>query len=556
MSRFCLSACLATAAVLMFTPTDRANAQDRPEVQGMSAAVVADHPLAAAAGAEVLQRGGNAVDAAVTMAAVLAVVRPHMNGVGGDAFVLIREGRSGRVHALNGSGRAGSRATPAAFQARGLGQVPRNGVLSVTVPGAVRAWADALRRHGSISLADALAPAIRYAEHGFPVSEKLAADIAASRGALAADPAMAAVFLDQGDVPEVGSILRQPDLARTLQAIAAEGAETLYSGELARRLARFMAFEDGLLTIEDLAAHSSTWQQPIATTYAGYRVLAFPPNTQGVALLLQMNMAELFDPAALGHNGVDYIHTLVEVKKLAFAERDLHITDPAFAEIPLDVLVSKARARELVSAWQAPATPDDRAADTGTAAHGDGDTVFLGVVDARGNAVALIQSLYSAFGSGRMVPGTGIVLHNRGSSFSLDPRSINVVAPRKRTYHTLSPAMVLNTDGSLFMVLGTPGSDGQTQTQLQVFNNIVLFGMTPQRAVEAPRWRSWENGRLQVEEGVPEDVRDALRAMGHDVRVQRGQSSDLGGAQVILLTPAGARAVGADPRREAYGIAW
>jgi gamma-glutamyltranspeptidase len=197
----------------------------------------------------------------------------------------------------------------------------------------------------------------------------------------------------------------------------------------------------------------------------------------------------------------------------------------------------------------APRTPD-------TAAHGDGDTVFLGAVDARGNAVALIQSLFSAFGSGRMVPGTGIVLHNRGSSFSLDPRSINVVAPRKRTYHTLSPAMVLNTDGSLFMVLGTPGSDGQTQTQLQVFNNIVLFGMTPQRAVEAPRWRSWENGRLQVEDGVPEDVRDALRAMGHDVRVQRGQSSDLGGAQVILLTPAGARAVGADPRREAYGIAW
>jgi gamma-glutamyltranspeptidase len=555
MSRFCRSACLAVAAVLAFTPMDPAHAQDRPEVQGMTAAVVADHPLAAAAGAEVLQRGGNAVDAAVTMAAVLSVVRPHMNGVGGDAFLLIREGRSGRVHALNGSGRAGSRATPAAFHARGLGQVPRNGVLSVTVPGAVRAWADALRRHGSISLADALAPAIRYAEHGFPVSEKLAADIAASRGALAADPAMAAVFLDQGDAPEVGSILRQPDLARTLQAIAAEGAETLYSGELARRLARFMSFEDGLLTIEDLADHSSTWQQPIATTYAGYRALAFPPNTQGVALLLQMNMAELFDPAGLGHNRVDYIHTLVEVKKVAFAERDRHITDPAFAEIPLDVLVSKARARELVSAWQAPATPED-GARTGTAANGDGDTVFLGAVDAHGNAVALIQSLYSAFGSGRMVPGTGIVLHNRGSAFSLDPQSINVVAPRKRTYHTLSPAMVLNADGSLFMVLGTPGSDGQTQTQLQVFNNIVLFGMTPQRAVEAPRWRSWENGRLQVEEGVPEDVRAALRAMGHDVRVQRGQSSDLGGAQVILLTPTGARAVGADPRREAYGIAW
>jgi gamma-glutamyltranspeptidase / glutathione hydrolase len=544
------------AVIPLLARADGAGAQVRPEVHGNSAAVVADHPLAAAAGADVLRRGGNAVDAAITMAATLAVVRPHMNGVGGDAFLLIREARSGRVHGLNGSGRAGARATPAAFRALGHDQVPGAGVHSVTVPGAVRAWADALRRHGTISLAEALAPAIHYAERGFAVSEKLAADIAASRRKLLGDPALAAVFLPNGEPPLAGSILRQPDLARTLQILARDGAEALYSGEIARRLDTFMALERGFLTMDDLAAHSSTWQQPIATSYAGYQVLAFPPNTQGIALLMQMNMAGLFEPRSLGHNQVEYIHLLVEVKKLAFAERDRHITDPSFAEIPLERMLSHERARELVATWAA--VPPALVPHGGgqRAEEGDGDTVFLGVVDAQGNAVSMIQSLYNSFGSGRMLPGTGIVLHNRGAMFSLDPAHVNVVAPRKRPYHTLAPAMVLNGDGSLYMVLGTPGSDGQTQTQLQVFNNIVLFGMTPQRAVEAPRWRSWDDGRLQIEEGVPAVVRQRLGAMGHDIRVQTGLTAELGGAQVILVSPAGVRAVGADPRREAYGIAW
>jgi gamma-glutamyltranspeptidase len=549
----------------------RAAAQQRPEVQGTSAAVVAGHPLAAAAGADVLRRGGNAVDAAITMAAVLAVVRPHMNGVGGDAFLLIREGRSGRVHGLNGSGRAGSRATAAQFRSLGYDGMPTAGIHTITVPGAVRAWADALRRHGTITLAQALAPAIRYAEHGFAVSEKLAADIAAHRPAIAADPALAAVFLPAGAPPAPGSLLRQPDLARTLQVLARDGAEVLYTGELARRLDTFMALENGLITIDDLAAHSSTWQQPISTSYAGYTVLAFPPNTQGVALLMQMNMAELFQPGRFAHNDSEYIHTLVEIKKLAFAERDRHVADPAFVEIPLDAMLSPERARELVAGWRAgavqPAGTPPRADGASASANasaaggegsgdGDGDTVYLAAVDAQGNAVSMIQSLYHAFGSGRMLPGTGIILHNRGAQFSLDPGHANVVAPRKRPYHTLAPAMVLNGDGSLFMVLGTPGSDGQTQTQLQVFNNLVLFGMTPQRAVEAPRWRSWADGSLQMEDGVPADVRARLAGLGHAVRVLPGLSSDLGGAQVIVVWPSGVRAVGADPRREAYGIAW
>lgn len=542
--------------LLIAGPTSGIMAQDRPEVQGREAAVVADHPLAAAAGMDVLRRGGNAVDAAITMAAVLAVVRPHMNGVGGDAFLLLREGRSGEVRALNGSGRSPAAATPAAMRELGYTEMPDTGIHSVTVPGAVRAWAEALRRHGTIPLDDALSPAIRYAEHGFPVSEKLAADIAASRGTIEADPALAAVFLPDGAPPAPGSVLYQQDLARTLQEIAREGPDAFYIGDIARRIDAFMSSAGGLLTLGDLAEHSPLWQEPIAAAYAGYRVLAFPPNSQGLALLMQMNMAELYDIGSMGHNTPEYVHTLVELKKLAFAERDRYVTDPSFSEIPLDRLISKQHASQLVDRFRTGASGGDETGSGDSGGEGDGDTVFLAAVDRHGNAVALIQSLYGSFGSGRMVPGTGIVLHNRGSLFTLEADHANVLAPGKRTYHTLAPSMALREDGSLYMVFGTPGGDGQTQTLMQVFNNIALFGMTPQRAVEAPRWRSWSDGVLQVEVGIPERVRMQLAALGHQLQLQEGSSPSLGGAQVILITPEGVRAVGADPRREAYGIAW
>jgi gamma-glutamyltranspeptidase / glutathione hydrolase len=554
---------VAVSMLLAITSGSRlAEAQARPDVQGAHAAVVADHPLAAVAGAEVLRRGGNAVDAAITMAAVLAVVRPHMNGLGGDAFLLIRDGRSGRVTALNGSGRAGSAATAAAFRARGHDAMPSTGILSVTVPGAVRAWSDALRRHGTISWQAALSPAIELAASGFPVSDKLAADLAAARRRLEGDAAMAAVFLPGGRPPAPGDVLRQADLARSLKALARDGADALYTGDLAAAVIRFMRAERGFITAEDLAAHSSTWQQPIATSYHDHTVLAFPPNSQGAALLMQMNMARMFDLQSFGHNTPEYVHTLVEIKKLAFAERDRHIADPTFTDVPLEALLSAQRARELLEQWSgAPLRSRTLRPDAGVdgdalPSDGDGDTVFLGVVDEQGNAVALIQSLYNSFGSARMVPGTGIVLHNRGALFTLEDGHVNVVAPRKRPYHTLAPAMALTADGNLAMVLGTPGSDGQTQTLLQVFNNIVLFGMSPQRAVEAPRWRSWDDGRLQIEVGVPEETRAALGRFGHQLRLQTGLSGDLGGAQVILVRRNGVKAVGADPRREAYGIAW
>ena len=537
----------AFVTVLAVTP---ASAQQRPDVAGREAAVVAGHPLAAAAGADVLRRGGNAVDAAITMAAVLAVVRPHMNGIGGDAFMLIRDARTGETRALNGSGRAGSRATPAYFREHGMERIPSSGVLAVSVPGAVMAWADALRSAGTMTLAQALGPAIRYAAEGFPVSSDLARTIASSRRRIEADPELTRVFLPEGDVPAVGSLLRQPDLAATLRAIAERGPNELYAGRTADRIVAFMEKEGGLLRAEDFADHASTWQEPLWTNYHGYRIGALPPNSQGLALLLQANMAERLDVRGMGHNGAHYVHTMVEIKKLAFRERDSHVADPAFVTVPVDRLISKDFARDLA------ATVSATTAAPGEGSRGDGDTVYLCVIDRDGNAVSMIESLFSAFGSGRMVPGTGILLHNRGSSFSLDAEHPNVVAPGKRPYHTLTPSIVLRDDGSLYMLAGTPGADGQTQTILQVFHNITFFGMTPQQAVEAPRWRSYPDGSLQMEPGFGDDVIAALEARGHRLRRTTALSSDLGGAQVILIERSGVKRTGADPRREAYGIAW
>jgi gamma-glutamyltranspeptidase / glutathione hydrolase len=526
-------------------------AQMRPDVAGKNGAVVADHPLAANAGMEVLRRGGNAMDAAITMAAVLAVVRPHMNGIGGDAFLLYRDAKSGRVYALNGSGRSGGFATVKLFRDRGLTAIPDTGMLSVTVPGAVRAWSDGLRRFGTLNFADALQPAIGYAENGFPVSRKLAADIADDRAQLERDREMSAVFLPGGRPPEIGSLLFQKDLGRSLRVLAEDGADALYAGTLAQRVANYSVSEGGLFTLNDLANHSSTWQEPISTDYGNLRVYTTPPNSQGIALLMQLNVAQQLDLQRMGQNSPAYISTLVEIKKRVFADRDRFVADPASYEAPLDRLLSRDHARNIARGLAEPAAP----AQEGEARNGSGDTVFLCVIDKDGNAVALIQSLYSSFGSGRMVPGTGIVLHNRGALFSLDNAHVNVIAPNKRPYHTLAPALVTRGD-ELYMVLGTPGSDGQTQTLLQVLNNIALFGMTPQEAVDAPRYRSYADGVLRLDAGIGAEGFEDLTRRGHRVVVQEKPSAEMGGAQVILLLPSGARMVGADHRREAYGIAW
>jgi gamma-glutamyltranspeptidase / glutathione hydrolase len=542
-------------------------AQERPEAAGIEAAVVSDHPLASAAGAQVLQRGGNAVDAAVTMAGVLSVVRPHMNGVGGDAFMMIYDAKTKRVYVLNGTGRAGSRATPEFFQQKGRKVVPTYGILSVTVPGAVQAWSDALKRFGTITLSDALKPAVKYAEQGFPLTPKFRADLVSLKDRVAEDPALAAVILKNGEVPAAGMLIKQPDLARTLRLISAQGPDVIYRGEIAKAIAAFMDKEGGLVTAADLAKHHSDWVEPIETTFHGYRVLALPPSSQGIAMLMQLNAAERMDLAGMGHNTADYIHSLVQIKKAVFAERDRYVADPAFSPVPVDRLISKAHAAELVVSRTAdgslgrgvmPADPPVvlRPGSFGSARHWEGDTVCLITTDSAGNVVVLIESLFHFLGSGRMVPGTGILLHNRGSSFSLDASHVNVVAPDKRPYHTLSPAMVLDSTGVPFFAMASPGGDGQTQTLTQVLYNIVLFKMNPQAAVEAPRWRSHEDLVLALEPGISDDVRKELARRGHTV-VVHPPSEEYGGAQVVLIHPVShAKITGADERREAFSIAW
>ena len=568
------------AGEMTFPPTNR------PEVRGVSGAVSAGHPLAAAAGYDVLRRGGNAMDAAVAMAGVLAVVRPHMNGVGGDAFALYYEAATGRVHAMNGSGRAGALATLALFAEEGLDEVPGNGPLSVSVPGAVAAWVDALDRFGTLPRAELLAPAIRYARDGLPVSTRLASDIVASSGAL--NDHARALFLPGGQPPAAGSLLRNPALAVTLERIAKEGKDGFYRGPVAERLSAFLEAEGGYLRAPDLAAHTTTWVEPLQGDYAGFTMLVLPPNTQGIAQLQLFEMAKAFELREMGQGSAGYLHTLIEMKKLAFADRDQWAADPELTDIPLadlldpEYLAGRAALVDPGKAAEArdPGVPGGTmAAEAGTSGGqagmairvgraprgrnaGDastddsGDTVYLTAVDRWGNAVSWIQSLFAGFGSGLLEPETGVVLHNRGALFNLEPGHPNTIAPGKRPYHTLTPMMALNGDGSFAFTLGTPGGDSQPQSLLQIVNNLVHFGMTPQAAIEAPRFRSYNELRVAFEDRFTAAALARLGDLGHEVEVVHGWTATFGGAQMIIRDRDGMLTAASDPRREAYAIAW
>ena len=538
---------------------------NRPDVRGTRGAVSSDHPLATAAGHAVLLRGGTATDAAVAMAAVLAVVRPHMNGVGGDAFALFYDGATGVVTALNGSGRAGHRATPSFFTDRGHEEIPGVGAASVSVPGAVAAWIDAHERYGSLPLEELLAPAIRYAREGFPVSWRLRSDFAAQGGDLN-DPGRA-LYLPGGEPPAEGALLRNPALAATLERIAASGRDGFYRGPVAERIADFVEARGGYLTAQDLARHTSTWVEPVSRSYLGHRFWVLPPNTQGVAMLAQMGMAERFDLARMGRGSADYLHTLIEIKKLAFADRDRWVADPEHSDVPVDRMLDPAylHARaDLIDPTRAATDVRSGIGSPGAGGAGegpgrrkdDGDTVYLTAVDAQGNAVSWIQSLFAGFGSGLLEPETGVLLQNRGALFTLEAGHPNRVAPGKRPYHTLTPSLATR-DRGLAFTIGTPGGDSQTQSILQIVNNLLLFGMSPQAAVEAPRYRSYGGTSVAIEDRVPDPVRDELRDRGHRLRVVHGWTSTFGGAQMIRVEPgSGTLTAAADPRREAYALAW
>ena len=537
--------------------------QNRPDVRGQIGAVSAGHPLAAQAGLRVLQDGGNATDAIIAMAGVLAVVRPHMNGIGGDAFGIFYDGETGEVTALNASGRSGALATPEFFAVAELDRIPSIGPLSVSVPGAVAGWIDAHDRYGSMNFAELLSTGIDYARNGFAVSSRLAQDFEEQGQNL--NDAGRDLYLPNSNPPKVGSLLRNPQLANSLEIVADQGKEGFYNGSIAQKLSAFITEQGGYLRLGDFASHSSTWVTPLRGDYLNHEFVVMPPNTQGVTQLALFEMAKSHDLASMTQNSADYLHTLVELKKLAFADRDRWVADPNSANVPVDQLLDadylKNRAQLInmsVAAESAePGFGDEILAEPNGNRSDAGDTVFITAVDQWGNAVSWIQSNFAGFGSGLLDEATGILLHNRGALFNLETGHPNQIAPDKRPYHTLSPTMALYPSGEFAFTLGTPGGDSQTQTILQIIHNMLVFGMTPQQAIEAPRFRSLSGLRLAIEDRVSEEALLDLRQRGHLLNLVEGWTATFGGAHMIHHDPeTGVLTAAADPRREAYAIAY
>jgi len=537
--------------------------QNRPDVRGQIGAVSAGHPLAAQAGLRVLQDGGNATDAIIAMAGVLAVVRPHMNGIGGDAFGIFYNGETGEVTALNASGRSGALATPEFFAVAELDRIPSIGPLSVSVPGAVAGWIDAHDRYGSMNFAELLSTGIDYARNGFAVSSRLAQDFEEQGQNL--NDAGRDLYLPNSNPPKVGSLLRNPQLANSLEIVADQGKEGFYNGSIAQKLSAFITEQGGYLRQGDFASHTSTWVTPLRGDYLNHEFVVMPPNTQGVTQLALFEMAKSHDLASMTQNSADYLHTLVELKKLAFADRDRWVADPNSANVPVDQLLDadylKNRAQLInmsVAAESAePGFGDEIHAEPNGNRSDAGDTVFITAVDQWGNAVSWIQSNFAGFGSGLLDEATGILLHNRGALFTLETGHPNQVAPDKRPYHTLSPTMALYPSGEFAFTLGTPGGDSQTQTILQITHNMLVFGMTPQQAIEAPRFRSLGGLRLAIEDRVSEEALLDLRQRGHLLNLVEGWTATFGGAHMIHHDPeTGVLTAAADPRREAYAIAY
>jgi gamma-glutamyltranspeptidase/glutathione hydrolase len=513
--------------------------------------VASSQPLASQVGLEVLKRGGNAVDAAIAMAAVLNVTEPMMTGVGGDMFALVSWSRTGELKALNASGRAPRALTLDHFTRKGIKNMPLTGMEPITVPGAFDGWVTLLEKYGTMKLADLLAPAIEYAENGFPVMEKCARDWEASSEKLRKTPAALSNYLVDGRAPRAGEIFRQKNLARTLRTLARGGRDAFYKGEIARAIVDYCQKNGGFLSMQDFAEHKSEWIDPIATDYRGYRVYECPPNGQGLTALLALNILEGFDLASMNTRPDLYYHTLIEATKLAFADRNRYIADPAFAKVPVRQLLSKeyaASRRALINPDRAIETPEP-----GVVA-GESDTTYFTVIDKDRNAVSFINSLFEEFGSGIVAGDTGIVLHDRGAGFSLDPKHPNRIEPGKRPFHTIIPAMVFK-DGKLFMSFGVMGGAIQPQGHVQVLTNMIDLGMTLQQAIEAPRFRYLSGNRVILEDAMTEPIISSLVAKGHQRAAQSGAS--MGGGQAIMIDPAnGTLMGGSDPRKDGMALGY
>lgn len=537
----------------------------RSVVMARRGMIATSQPLASAAGLEVLMDGGNAIDAAVAAAAVLSVVEPTMTGIGGDLFAIVYDPKTKALRGLNASGRSGYTATPACFRERHLAAIPERGVLAVSVPGVVDGWAQLLAKYGTISLARALEPAIHYASDGYPVSDIIQQQWKGAERLLAEDPAAAATFLPGGRAPNAGEVFSNPNLARSLRQIAEHGPDVFYRGTLGQAIAADLERRGGLLTARDFAQHHSDWVDPVTTNYRGFDVYEMPPNTQGITALEMLNILEHDDIRSLGHNSAAYLHLLVEAKRIAFADRDAYIADPGSVPSALiQMLVSKhyaAERRKEIKPDRATASYQP-ASLSGAASNGPGalkiegrdlgDTVYLTAADGEGHVISLIQSVFGDFGSGIVAGETGIALQNRGALFSLEDGHPCQIAPHKRPFHTLVPAMVLK-DGAPWLTFGVMGGDMQPQGHVQVLANLIDFGMNIQEAGEAARLRDLQAG-VALESAISPEARRELTEIGYRLVDSPGGFGGFQGIRIDLAR--GVLMGGSDPRKDGQAVGW
>jgi len=518
--------------------------------------VAASQPLAAQAGVQILERGGNAVDAAIAANAVMALVEPHYNGIGGDLFAIYYEARTGKLYGLNAGGWAPAGLTPEFLEAKGFTRMPGGGIQSVTVPGAVAGW-DAMRsRFGKLPMADLLAPAIYYADEGFPVTDVIADFWAGGATRLALEPLAAETFLPGGRAPRAGEIFRNPRLAGTLRLIAQKGAAGFYEGKTADAIVAISRVKGGTMTLADLKEYKPEWVDPISTTYRGWTVYELPPNTQGIAALMMLNIMERFPIADYGFHTASTMHVEIEAKKLAYADMIRYVADPHFSNVPVTPLLGKPHGAERARLIDPRKAACDVQPSTlpGLTTSSGGDTIYLSVVDRDGNIVSLIQSLYSSFGSGIVPPDTGVMLHNRGALFTLEPGHPNLLAGRKRPLTTLVPAFM--SKGDVKIGFGIMGGFNQAQAHAQFVSNVADFGLDVQEALEAGRFTktSFDGCDVDVEALVPEKTRSELEALGHEVTVIPPRTGVFGYGQAVMSDGTGVHFGGSEPRHDGEAI--
>ena len=518
--------------------------------------VAASQPLAAQAGVRVLERGGNAVDAAIATNAVMGLVEPQSNGIGGDLFAIVYEAKTGTLHGLNACGWAPAGLTPALLKAKGLTEMPQAGIHTVTVPGAVAGW-DALHaKLGSLPFSTILAPAIAYADEGFPVSDVIAAHWQGLANKLACEPTAEELYLPNGRAPLAGALFRNPALAASLRLIGAHGRAGFYEGPTADAILAISKEKGGTMTAADLRELEPEWVEPISTTYRGWTVYELPPNTQGIAALMMLNLMEQFPLGEYGFHSSRALHVMIEAKKLAYADMLRYVGDMRFGHPPVEAMLDKAhatlRARR-IGAGDAARDVQPSAFDGLTTSSGN-DTIYLSTIDRDGNIVSLIQSIYEGFGSAIVPRGTGFALHNRGALFTLDEAHPNTLAPRKRPLHTIIPGFMQR--GDTRIGFGIMGGFNQAQAHAQFVANIVDYGMDIQQALEAGRFTkgTFSGADVNVEALVPEAARNELTALGHDVTVVPPRTGTFGHGQAVMSDGSGVHFGASEPRHDGAAI--